>query len=270
MRRRHSLGDASSSATADLFIGLMVAVLLILVALWLQTLADVYEIRRLKQIQSIFDQAFEAVIKADDPDLEVDRTRGEITLKADALFSSGRFTFRPGPESRVRFERVRGHIAEILDQIEHGFESSGLKELEGLKARDHVDVVVVGHTDCIPFGRGRELRDNWDLSTLRAVSLASFLTEECTAADDTRCCSNGSQNCDDAQKTRRVATSWRILPAGRGALEPRAVGAEFKPDLWSQACTERTVPETIRRYQRRVVIQIVPRMDKLIVRDWDE
>lgn len=163
----------------------------------------------------------------------------------------------------MRFVRIRGHIAEILDEIDKGFEQSDV--VDGATAREHVDVVVIGHTDCIPLGK-HVLRDNWDLSTLRAVSLASFLTEECDAPGTYTCCPDGSLDCSPEDVTRRVPATWRVIPAGRGETEPRPVDGQFERELWSQRCTKADVPESIRQYQRRVVIQIIPRMDKFIVR----
>lgn len=255
--------DAGSHAMADLFVGMMVAVLLILVALWLQTLADVYEIRKLKKLQKIFDDAFASVIDEGDPDIEIDPKKGEITLKADHLFPSGRYRFLPDQDSRKSFVRIRGHIAEILDEIDKGFEQSDV--VDGATAAEHVDVVVIGHTDCIPLGK-HVLRDNWDLSTVRAVSLANFLTEECDAPGTSVCCADGSLDCAPGEVSRRVPSTWRVIPAGRGELDPRPVDGVLDKGLWSKPCTKAEVPESIRQYQRRVVIQIVPRMDKFIVR----
>ena len=242
----------------------MVALVLILVMLWLQSLADVFEIRKLKRIQRIFDDAFAEAIKDDDLDIEVDRKKGEITLKAKMLFSGGDWTFNPTRENRARFARVRTHIADVLDEIQEGFESSDVgREYE---AREHVEVLVVGHTDCRPFRSG-VLRTNWDLSTMRATSLASFLTEPCDDPDVWTCCSDGSTDCEPEDLGRRVAPSWRVLPAGRGQHEPRPGPDGAAPsEALSRPCTSSDFPRELLDEQRRVVIQIVPRLDKIILR----
>lgn len=277
MKRRRPATDASSNSIADLFAGVMIALLLILVMLWIQALADVYEIHRLKRLQRIFDDAFARVTSGHESDLEVDRKRGEITIKGDLLFDTGRFTFSPGPEDRAQFEHIRSRIAGLLAEIDRGFQESEVAE--GLDAREHVEILVIGHTDCVPFS-GIELRDNWDLSAMRAVSLAAFLTEPCDAPGRWMCCPDGSLDCDDRELGHRIDTGWRVLPVGRGESDPRPAepGAEIDPAL-RKPCREvggrlngglPAFPAEVLDRQRRVVIQIVPRMDKLIVRDWKE
>ncbi len=276
MKRRRTGTDAGSHSIADLFAGVMIALLLILVMLWIQALADVYEIHRLKRLQKIFDDAFASVIRDDDQHIEVDRKRGEITLKGTLPFKTRAFAFTPAKHERARFEHTRTRIARLLAEIERGFEESELTE--DLDAREHVEILVIGHTDCVPFS-GTELRHNWDLSAVRAVSLAEFLSEPCDTPGLWRCCPDGSLNCDDSELGDRVDTGWRVLPAGRGEFEPRRPvgGGEVDPDL-RKPCREENGysggPRAFSRDElsrhRRVVIQIVPRMDKLIVRDWTE
>jgi len=273
-RRRRTETDASSHSIADLFAGVMIALLLILVMLWIQALADAYEIHRLKRLQKIFTDAFTSVIPDDDEHIEVDRKKGEITLKGTLPFGTGRFAFAPGSD-RARFEHIRTRIARLLAEIDNGFRES--KFTKGLDAHDYVEVLVIGHTDCVPFS-GRELRHNWDLSAVRAVSLAEFLSEPCDTPGQWRCCPDGSMNCDASELGDRVDTEWRVLPAGRGEFEPRLPedGGEVNQAL-RKPCREENgfsggvqafSPDVLGR-QRRVVIQIVPRMDKLIMRDWD-
>lgn len=53
-----------------------------------------------------------------------------------------------------------------------------LKQLAGaLKGNQDLNVMVEGHTDNVPFGRGSQyMSDNWDLSVLRATSIVRILT----------------------------------------------------------------------------------------------
>lgn len=60
-------------------------------------------------------------------------------------------------------------------------EKTGEEALEklasALKKNPEINVLVEGHTDSIPFRSG-VLKDNWDLSVLRATSVVRILTEE--------------------------------------------------------------------------------------------
>ena len=55
-----------------------------------------------------------------------------------------------------------------------------LKKLAGaLKGNDDLGVLVEGHTDNVPMSSSANgIKDNWDLSVLRATSIVRILTEE--------------------------------------------------------------------------------------------
>ena len=79
--------------------------------------------------------------------------------------------------------------------------ADALKKLAAvLKEQKDVSVMVEGHTDDVPIAKGTAgMKDNWDLSVLRATSITRILT------------SNG-------------ADPKNILPAGRGENSPVAEG----------------------------------------------
>lgn len=256
----------TSVSISDLFAGLAIALLLILVVLWLQALSDADDVRRVRKMAKIFDDAFKSLGKSDE-DITVDLKRGEIILKAEQLFETGRWEFKPTLESKHVFVRTRTKIAAVLDDIEQGFNKS---EVAGSSnPRDYVEIHIIGHTDCRTFFfqfKDRKLADNWDLSVLRAAQIARFLTEPCDQADKHLCCDGGGQTCAPSDKTRRLDPGWRVLPAGRGPFEPRLSAAEKKRygDRLERCPKEE---EELLQRQRRVVIQIVPRIDKFVVRE---
>ena len=51
------------------------------------------------------------------------------------------------------------------------------KFAEVMISQDDIDIVVEGHTDSIPLN-GSTIKDNWDLSVVRATSVVRILTEE--------------------------------------------------------------------------------------------
>ena len=74
-----------------------------------------------------------------------------------------------------------------------------LKQLaEALKSQKQINIMVEGHTDNIPISKTTtHMKDNWDLSVLRATSIVKILT------------TNG-------------VTKQQIIAAGKGEFSPVA------------------------------------------------
>lgn len=54
-----------------------------------------------------------------------------------------------------------------------------LKKLAtALKGNDDLDILVEGHTDNVPMAPSNGMKDNWDLSVLRATSIVRILSDE--------------------------------------------------------------------------------------------
>ena len=56
----------------------------------------------------------------------------------------------------------------------------GVRALDQLAAvlgnNPEIDIMIEGHTDDVPFRKGSSIKDNWDLSVLRATSIVRILT----------------------------------------------------------------------------------------------
>ena len=274
-RRSNESGERS---LADLFAGVAIALLLILIALWLQALHDAVEaderrreaeaykerMQTMEAVQNIFHVAFEA-LKGDDAIIEVDSKKGEFSLKAEQVFAPGRWEFRPSRRDLETFLATRNQLAEVLEHISREFSENALAKGEKLEAKDYLEVLIVGHTDCKLFKReDAGLVDNWDLSVLRAAALARFFTEPCATPGTTLCCLDGGSECAPEQYSRRIdAAKWRVLPAGRGQYEPQRKVADID---FRTRCDGLGADEAWLAEQRRVVIQIVPRLDRLAVK----
>jgi hypothetical protein len=244
----------------------MIATLLLLLVVWLHALYEAEQVKALRRMAKIFEQAFDRTITATDEDIIVDKQRGEITLKAEQLFTTGDWHFKPTEESRDDFVRIRSKIAALLEEIDRGFRGS--RDAKGLDARDHVEVRVIGHTDCQAYlGSSGSIEDNLDLSVLRAAAVARFLTEPCRDKSY-RCCPDGSPNgCSVVDMSLRVSDEWKVIPMGRSYYEPRQLKKQTER-FTEENCGAFSTEELTN--QRRVVIQIVPRLDKFVIRDLDE
>lgn len=96
---------------------------------------------------------FQSMISAGQLRVRVVRGRLVIELPAGILFESGDARLRGAGEDVLR------NVAQVLRQIPDR------------------DFLIAGHTDNVPLGRGGRFRDNWELSSQRAVNVVRFLQE---------------------------------------------------------------------------------------------
>ncbi len=87
-----------------------------------------------------------------DQDVQVEVKKGVVyvSISDKLLFNSGKFDVNP------QAENVLGKVAKVVND------------------HNELDILVEGHTDAVPFVSG-VLRDNWDLSVLRATAVSRVL-----------------------------------------------------------------------------------------------
>lgn len=245
---------------ADLFAGFLISMILLLVVVFLQTI----EIQKLRRVKQIFQKALDEIEDTSD---QIESKDGKITVDAEALFESGRWVLDPVGTDQA-FGGVRTALAQGIEQLDRDLEQTGY----GTDSSDYVEVRVVGHADCQHLSRrvDRESTiDNLDLSGLRAASIARYLTEPCavgpgtTADPEYECCPDGTLDCSTGARTslRLDPSRWSVMPVSRSSWEPRDVPKRLSDqlpggcDAWS--------PDQL-QLQRRVVIEVVPRLDRLL------
>lgn len=77
-----------------------------------------------------------------------------VSLSENLLFKSG--SYNVDPKGKEALEK----LAEVLRQ------------------QKDIDIVVEGHTDTVPLKRGNFIKDNMDLSVMRATSIVKLLVDE--------------------------------------------------------------------------------------------
>ncbi len=118
----------------------------------------------------------EALLNFKENDLTIEVKNGKVyvSLAEQLLFNSGSTVVDPKGENALK------KLAQVL------------------KDNNDVNIVVEGHTDNVPIGGSNKyLKDNWDLSVLRATSIVRILTD------------NG-------------ANPERVTAAGKGEYSPKA------------------------------------------------
>ena len=94
---------------------------------------------------------------------------------------------------------------------------------KALETQSDINVLIEGHTDSIPFGGRGQIKDNWDLSVVRATAIVRILSES----------SNISPS--------------RLTAAGRGEYSPLTTNADKEG----------------RSANRRIEIILSPKLDDL-------
>lgn len=105
--------------------------------------------------KSLKDKISAALLGFKENDLTVEIKDGKIyvSLAEDLLFKSGSYSIDQKGVSALK------KISEVL------------------KDQKDITVVVEGHTDDVPYRPGEVIKDNWDLSVLRATSIVKELTK---------------------------------------------------------------------------------------------
>ncbi len=126
-------------------------------------------------VSALRQKVSEALLNFKENDLTIEVKNGKVyvSLAEQLLFNSGSIVVDPkGVNALKQLARV-------------------------LKDNNDVNIVVEGHTDNVPIGGSNKyLKDNWDLSVLRATSIVKILTE------------NG-------------ASPQRVTAAGKGEYAPK-------------------------------------------------
>ena len=144
----------------------------------------------------------EALVGFEGKGLSITRKNGKVYVSMDEslLFASGKTNVEPKGTEALK------HVAKVLEQ------------------NPDINVMVEGHTDDVPMKGAGEIKDNWDLSVMRATSVTKIMLN-----------------------SARIEPG-RIVAAGRG---------EFFP-------LEKAKTPEARKKNRRTEIILTPKLDELL------
>ena len=125
-------------------------------------------------IQDLESKINQALVNFNASELNVSRKNGKVyvSLQEKLLFQSGSTTI----DSKGR--EAIGQVANVL------------------RNNPEIDIAIEGHTDNVPYKGSGKVKDNWDLSVLRATSVVRILVEE------------------------HGISQGRVLASGRGEYDP--------------------------------------------------
>jgi chemotaxis protein MotB len=155
-----------------------------------------------KELADIEKKITSALLGFTDKGLSVETKNGKVyvSMEEKLLFSSGSWEINSEGAAALK------EIAKVLAQ------------------NPDINVMIEGHTDNVPLKGKNQIKDNWDLSVMRATSVTKILLENKQVLPD------------------------RIIPCGR---------SEFAPVL------ENKTPES-RAKNRRTEIILTPKVDELL------
>lgn len=148
-----------------------------------------------------FHREFAAEIRRGDIRLASDVNLLQITFGDGILFTSGQYNLQR------RGETMLHRLAHVVHQLDRSSESPLYDQIQ-----------IEGHTDKTPLSSTTYPRNNWELSTARALGVLRFLTERCNPRLDEKTMSaNGYAHTRPVhkQRSRNRRIEIRIYFSGR-------------------------------------------------------
>ena len=141
-----------------------------------------------RAVQALMSSVKEALLNFSDSDLSVEIKNGKVyvSLAEQLLFQSGSYRVDPKGETAL------------------------IQLAQALQSSPDISVLVEGHTDDVPIAT-KEIKDNWDLSVLRATSITRVLVNAGVPPEQVTCAGRGefqpvttNATPDGRQKNRRT------------------------------------------------------------------
>jgi chemotaxis protein MotB len=149
----------------DLMVGMVFVFIILLMYFALQFQAVTADLKGANQTRTEILEQLEKTLKARGVPVKIDRENGILRLPDSILFDSGQSNLTPNGQKNV------GFLADALRDVLPCY-SEGLERAESCPDSKHLieSVYIEGHTDTDRYGGSGALRDNWDLSVVRATN----------------------------------------------------------------------------------------------------
>jgi chemotaxis protein MotB len=149
----------------DMMVGLVFIFIIIMMYYAMQLQSETARLDGSETRSVILEKLKERLEKELHVQIYVDEENGVLRLPDSILFDSGHADLKPDGRDAVQ------HLATALADILPCYTSEGGQRV-GCKPAEHLveSVYVEGHTDTDAMGGGGLIRDNWDLSVMRATN----------------------------------------------------------------------------------------------------
>lgn len=156
----------------DLMVGLVFIFIILLMYFALQFQEVTEELTGANKDRTKILEEIQETLKDKGVPVIIDRENGILRLPDSILFESGQSQLKPEGRTNV------GYLARALRDVLPCY-SNGLNKNGSCQASKHKieSVYVEGHTDSDRFAGAGALKDNWDLSVVRATNTFRALTE---------------------------------------------------------------------------------------------
>jgi chemotaxis protein MotB len=156
----------------DLMVGLVFIFIILLMYFALQFQEETKKLTESDETRSEILEQLQETLKARGVEVIIDRDNGVLRLPDSILFDSGQSQIKV--EGREKVSSLADALRDVLPCY-----SQGLKRDSGCPESSHLieSVYVEGHTDSDRYGGSGALRDNWDLSVVRATNTFRALLE---------------------------------------------------------------------------------------------
>lgn len=157
----------------DMMVGLVFIFIILLMYFALQFRNVTEELSGADHTRTQILQQLKQTLHEKGVEVTIDTQDGVLRLPDSILFDSGRAELKPDGRIAV------GHLAEALADILPCYSDGGMSRTKSCPATKHriESVYVEGHTDSDRYSGGGLLKDNWDLSVVRATNTYRALTE---------------------------------------------------------------------------------------------
>lgn len=156
----------------DLMVGLVFVFIILLMYFALQFQEVTEELTGANKTRTEILEQLQETLKARGVEVIIDRDNGILRLPDSILFDSGQSQLKLEGREKV------GSLADALRDVLPCY-SQGLERAASCPQSKHLieSVYIEGHTDSDRYGGSGALRDNWDLSVVRATNTFRALIE---------------------------------------------------------------------------------------------